>query len=997
MPRHSPVISSLTGGEWSPQMYGQIELAGYASACRLMRNFVCRVHGGAQKRPGTIFVAEVKNSKKPIRLMAFQYATAQAYCIEVGSGYMRFYKDRGRIEREGGILCEIGTPFPDEHIQAIRYAQDKDLLYLFHQMHPPQKLIRYDHDDWDISNAEFTNGPYLPARPSTEHGTNMIVNGDMELDANWTTADPGSGHPIFQIRSNKNIYEGLYARWILAHSPGYGIRSDPFETTTGKLYRLRFRILTWAGTFRLRIRQGGAADVYLLDETITGVPQNVWSEYERTFKDPDGGAAAFVEFLTALTANITGYVSNYPHAHTPQYVKATSYYTASNAPHLATDPNRFITGASSGNCWQSASYAVTNQRFHIDLMEEKVITRIYYENFHNSGSNTDRGAKDFTLWGSNSSTAFEDLVYSHDDDWTEISLTDNQFGRHATKNKPDPQYIEVLSTKPYRYYAFKLQNNYGNNDHMGLRRIELQEAEYENDPNLYIDKVELHRTEGITMAPSDTTGLGITITASEEFFEEGHVGSFLSITHTVGDKEETGYAKITDITSTTVAVADVIIDFGDTAAVFTWREGAWSPKNGYPACGTFYEQRLICASSIHDPDAIWGSKTTEYENFTPGTKDADPVSYKLQSDIIRWVSPMGQLVVGTVNAEYRLGAQGGNEPLTPTNIKITPQSRKGSADIEPVNCGNTILFVQGRGRAGNRGKKLRELSYNYVNDSYDGIDLSLFAEHISGAGFTRIAFMSSPFPILWACTDDGRLIGMTYEREQKVVGWHCHPMENGAVEDICVVPGENQDDLYLVVRRTVNGETKRYIEVMADFDWGAEADGYFVDCGLSGTFDTPVDVVSGLDHLEGAVVTVCADGAVQSPKTVVDGQITLDAPASVVHVGLPFTSELEPLDLQGGALEGTSQGKIKRIHGIALYLYQSAGGEIGQTSENTARIFFYTEKELNGEAMSLYTGIKDESIFPGDWLLEGRVYIRHDDPLPFTILSIMPRYRVEDR
>jgi hypothetical protein len=971
-------------------MYGQIDLAGYPSACRLMRNFVCRVHGGAQKRPGTIFITEIKDSTQEARLIAFQYSTEQAYCLEVGDAYMRFLKDRGQILNGDDDPYEIGTCFVQANIAKLRTAQDKDLMYFFNRNYPPQKLIRNADDAWEIENVTFINGPYLPERDSEEQGTNLITNGDMEDDSNWTTA----GTPIFQVRSDEKIYEGTYARRILAHTADHGIDSDPYTTETGVMYRLRFRVLTFAGTFKIKIHDGSDSGTWLLEETITEVPVNTWTEYERAVMETTGGTAAYVEFLTALTANVTGYVSAYPYDYVVAYVKATSYDGMHYLPPMGANPNLSLTGITSDRCWRTTT--TTNQRFHIDLSEEKVITRVYYENYHNEGGFTTIGVQNFTLWGSNSPTAFAELTYGTDTGWTQITTTTSAFDKHASVNTADPKYIAITATKPYRYYAFKFADNYGSGEYLGVRRIELQEAEYEADANIYIDKVETFVISGITMAPSATTGTAITLTASKAFFVAGHIGAFISITHTVGEDTTTGYARITGITSDTVAVAEVIIDFSATTAVTTWKEGAWSEKNGYPSCGTFYEQRLMCAGSDNDPDCVWGSKSTEYENFTPGTADADPVTYKLQSDIIRWLSAMGQLVIGTVNAEFRLGAQSNNEPLSPTNVKMTQQSRKGSAETEPVNCGNTILFVQRRGNSSNYGKKLRELSYNYVNDSYDGIDLTLFAEHITSTGLKRIVFMSSPFPILWACTNDGRLIGMTYEREQKVIGWHYHPMD-GLVEDLCVIPGDNQDDLYMIVNRTIDGETKRYIEVMSDFDWGADQeDCFFVDCGLS--YDgTPVSSVSGLDHLEGKTVAVLADGIVQDQKVVTAGAITLDDPASVIHVGLPYTSELEPLDLQGGSMEGTSQGKVKRIHGVALSLYQSSGGEIGQDSSHTERIFFKEETAAAGAEVSLYTGIKENFNFSGDWEIEGRVYIKHDDPLPLTVLSILPRFRVEDK
>lgn len=802
MPRVSPAITNFTAGEYSPQMFGQIDLASYPNACRLLRNFVCRVHGGGQKRPGTIFIAEVKDSTKETRLIPFQYSTEQAYVLELGNSYMRVFMDRGQVLDDESDPFESGTPYVTADLSSLRFVQDKDLMYFFLRTKPIQKLIRYDHDDWECSAAAIINGPYLTANSDVEVGSNLVTNYDMELNSDWTSV----GSPTIQERSSEHAYAGNYSRKVTSSDGLSGVKSASFGTTTGYDYRIRFRVFTSEGSLTLKMNSGGGL---VTVDSITSIPLSEWTEYERWYKEGSGTASAYVAFLGKA---------------------------------------------------------------------------------------------------------------------------------------------------------------------------------------IYIDNVEIYRVNSITITPSAVTGNGITLTANSSLFVAGHVGGFFKLTY----GEATGHVIIRSITSDTVAIADVVTELADDSATANFAEGAWSPKNGYPSCGAFYEQRLIVASSENDKDAVWGSKPTEYENFTPGVLDSDPIAYKLQSDIIRWLAPMGQLVVGTVNAEYRLGAQSSADAVTPTNVKMTQQSRKGSSDLDPVNVGNAILFVQRRGNAENSGTKLRELSYNYVNDSYDGIDLSLFAEHISGSGFKRVVFMSSPFPILWGQTEDGRLVGMTYEREQKVIGWHYHPMD-GLVEDICVIPGDNQDDLYMIVNRTIDGVEKRYIEVMADFDFGTDyKDAYFVDCGLS--YDgSPTSSLSGLEHLEGKTVAILADGIVQTQKTVANGGIALDTAASVIHVGLPYTSELEPLDLQGGSIEGVSQGKIKRIHGVALSLYNSMGGEIGQDANTTERIFYKEETEGAGEQLDLFTGIKDDFNFSGDWQLDARVYIKHDDPLPFTVLSILPRFRTEDR
>lgn len=978
MPRVSPAITNFTAGEYSPQMFGQIDLAMYPNACRLMRNMICRVHGGAQKRPGTIFVAEVKDNTKETRLIPFQYSTEQAYVLEFGDSYIRVFMDRGQVLNDDSSIYETGTPYSNNDIGLVRFVQDKDIMYLLLSTVPIKKLTRNDHNLWTLINAPISGGPFLTTNSESEIGSNLVINGTMEEDDHW---DP-VGTPVIVARDKGRVYKGLYSFKIVALEDS-GMRSESFTTVTSTNYILRLRVFTDAEKIKIKVHQGSDSGTWAFESTIENIPKGEWTEIERRYTETAGGSGAYIEVLGALAA--VTYKSVYPVVYSLEGVKATSYHDTSFYPYIATNPGYTLLGTDTDTSWLSRNS--DPQRFHIDLGEKKAISRIYYENGHHTGGDTNRGVQNFTIWGTNSVDSFNELEYAVDTGWTQLTAAETHFERHSATNVADPQYILLTAGGLYQYYAFKFADNYGGT-YFNIRRIELQTYDA---VDINVDEVEIMEVVTLLLTPSAKTG-NITITASKDMFVAGHIDSLFRITH----GEVSGIVKITGVTSGTVAAATVEIDLGSTDATGLWQEGAWSDKNGYPSCGAFYEQRLIVGSSKNDEDAVWGSKPTEYENFTPGVLDDDPIGYKLQSDIIRWLAPMGQLVVGTVNSEYRLGAQNSSDAVTPTNVKLTQQSRKGSSDLEPVNVGNAILFVQRRGNAGNYGTKLRELSYNYVNDSYDGIDLTLFAEHITGAGLKRIAFMSSPYPIVWGATADGKLIGMTYEREQKVIGWHYHPMD-GLVEDICVIPGENQDDLYMIVNRTIGGVTKRFIEVMSDFDYGTDLDdAYFVDCGL--TYDgTPVSSVSGLDHLEGEMVAVLADGIVQTQKVVTSGALTLDTAASVVHVGLPYTSELEPLDLQGGSIEGTSQGKIKRIHGVALYLYNSMGGEIGQDEDTTERIFYKEETEGEGEQLDLFTGIKDDFNFSGDWQLEGRVYIKHDDPLPFTVLSILPRFRTEDR
>jgi hypothetical protein len=179
-----------------------------------------------------------------------------------------------------------------------------------------------------------------------------------------------------------------------------------------------------------------------------------------------------------ITAN---YQSAYPSAQSDIYVKATTKLDTTYQPYYATDPTKSLTGHYDlSNSWLSS--AVANQRFHIDLGSAKVIKRIYYENQHYSGTETDRGVKNFTFWGSNTAGSFSELTYGTDTGWTEITPAQTTFDQHTGSDVVDPKYIIVTNTTAYRYYAFKFVDNWGGTNIMGVRRIELQESTW-NPPD----------------------------------------------------------------------------------------------------------------------------------------------------------------------------------------------------------------------------------------------------------------------------------------------------------------------------------------------------------------------------------------------------------------------------------------------------------------------------------------------------------------------------------
>lgn len=947
MPRVSPPISNFTAGEWSRLMDGQVALEQRQNACRTLENFVIMIQGGVTKRPGTRFIAEIKDSSAAARIIPFQYSSTQAYIIELGANYMRFFKDKGAV-MSGSVPYEIGAAYPQSNIAKVRFCQAKDLMYLFHRSFPIQKLIRIADDNWTIDNAPIDNGPYLKANTVDEIGTNLAPNGDFETDTDCTSV----GTPQLQKRQDSRVYEGSYARAFTADTANEGFALAIGETTTSKTYLVRFRVFTKATSLILKVKQGHVSGTYNVNEAITEIPEETWTEYERYFTELNGGADGHIEFLCADGESLGDeLVSN------GDFTLESGWYK------VGTDED-YYSDYAYGYYYMSSDGTAT----HMGVRSSPFITetgKVYKVTF---SINTPNGSA-MMLWQHGDASS---IVY------TPISVAP---GTPVTKTV----YVEETAGGSSAYFG--ITTDYSA-DRTYIDDVTIKEVE----SHYNIDKVEVYEVDTITMTPSAKTGYGINLTASQSYFEDGHIGAFFQLTH----NDENGYCIVRSVVSPTLAIVDVLSDFDDTASTAEWREGAWSRKNGYPSEGCFFEQRLMCANSQEDPDGIWGSKSTEYEDFEPGSLATDALSYKLQADIIHWLAGMNKLVAGTVNMEY-IGNSGSDDALSSSNINLRSRSREGSADLEPIALGNSIIFAKRNGVATNDGKKLIELIYDYEMDGYKGIDLTLFASHVTGSGIKRIVYQSSPIPIIWACTDDGDLISLTYKRDQNVMGWSRHDVD-GIVEDICVIAGDNQDELYLLVQRTINGATKRYIEVMEDFDFGDDQeDAFFVDCGL--TYDsTATTTITGLDHLEGEEVAILADGAVQDNKTVASGQITLDTAASKVQVGLPYTATLQPLDLQGGSVEGTSAGKNKRIHGATVYFHKTAEGVyIGQDANNLEEIVFREPSDDVGEPVPLFTGSKDNFNFMGDWLTEATLMIKHSQPSPCTVLAIMPRFRTEDR
>jgi len=546
------------------------------------------------------------------------------------------------------------------------------------------------------------------------------------------------------------------------------------------------------------------------------------------------------------------------------------------------------------------------------------------------------------------------------------------------------------------------------------------------------------------------------------------------ITYTGKDAATRSFTGCTRGTSSTTAVTHRTLAYvysTENIATTKWKLGAFSNFSGHPACVSFFEQRLVFAGTNTEPQTIYFSKSGDYENFATGTLADDAMIYTIASNQVnrvRYLKAQRTLIIGTTGGEFTVTADGTDAAVTPTNLTIKKQSSFGTADVDALPVGNAVIFLQKAKR------KFRELAYNFDSDGYVAPDLTILNDAVTDSGINEFTYQQEPSSILWAVRDDGILIGLTYQRSENVVAWHKHKLggsfgtnQFGIVESIASISGTlDEDELWVIVKRTINGSTKRYIECFSDFDFDEtnSTDFKFLDSfltysgpstTLNGTISSSatsivltdassftatgtilidnerisytgvstntltgctrgfnstaaathttgatvkqvVNSFSGLSHLEAQSVGILADGSTHANKTVSSGAITLDRYVNKAAVGLNYSSVLQTMRIEGGAEEGTSQGKTKRISKVVLRLFETVGVKVGPDLNNLETIPFRSSSDPMDTPVSTFLAGDKEIEFRDDYNTDGFIFVKQEQALPCSVLAIYPTVVTSD-
>ena len=413
---------------------------------------------------------------------------------------------------------------------------------------------------------------------------------------------------------------------------------------------------------------------------------------------------------------------------------------------------------------------------------------------------------------------------------------------------------------------------------------------------------------------------------------------------------------------------------------------AFNTAGSYPAAVSYYQQRRIFGGTTNLPQNLWATRSGTESNmsYTIPVQSDNRIAVRIaarEASAIRHIVPAGQLLLLSATCEWKCGASSNGDVLTPTSISIAPQSYIGASNVIPVVVNNIVLYNAARGG------HIRELSYSWQAGSYISGDVSLMAPHLFDYNtVVDMCYSRGPIPILWAVSSNGSLLGMTYVPEQQISAWHHHDTAaSGVFESCCVITENNEDMLYLVVRRTINGSTTRYIERLHTRRFDTLADAFFVDCGA--TYNgAATKTVTGLTWLEGQTVNILGDGATFPAQVVTGGTVTLSQACSKITVGLPITAQLQTLPVAAQVDGGYGQGHLKNVNKVWLRVYRSSGILAGPDF-NSLVPFKQRTTENYGSPPNLVSD-EIEIVLSPSWGASGQVCVQQTDPLPLDLASM---------
>jgi hypothetical protein len=1004
MSKANPIVAAFNAGRLGPRLQARVDLVKYQAGCTEIENFVPTAQGPAVKRSGTRHVVEAKYSDKNARLVQFEYSREQAYVLEFGHEYVRFYRNNAPVLEDAKSFNANPTAANPVVITSNLHGfANGDLVYVTGA------------DQRELNDRYFTvAGQTTDTFELTgENGTGRI------------TGSAGTVSRVYTLTTNVPYQSSEVAQLAFEQSNDvlYIVHANHPPAKLGRIAATNWTYTTISGN-------QPPFNIENDDESITV------------------GASASTGTAVVLTASS----AIFKHSMVGSYVRLRELYASIHPKwqpqkqfvKLGSFPNGVGSVYSDGRV-----YSFAGQDWWRDARNPEKSYTGTEPPVHDAGIFND--GKAYSEW------EFLNEGYGYGK-ITHVNSTTTGSGLHTTCT------IDV------------------DTDGIFLPASTVSSG-YTYQPAVEITEVS-NATTAVVTAPDHNYANGDTV------FIEGTSNAVLDGNEFVvssADISAFTFALTGADTSGVVAVATTGTAQRRQAGQSTsrWTLGAWADEYGYPSSVGFFQDRLFFGGTTRFPQSVWGSAVGDYENFQSSGEHAEGLDFTIhneQQNAIQWlIGNQQSLFIGTLGGEFTLSSQNGDEALSRDNFQLTRRSKYGCREgtqAKGVDAG--ILFAQ------RSGQKLHELQYQFESDSYVAPDLTALSEDILVGGLQDMVLQHEPYRLLWCITEDGKLRTLTYERSQEVTAWATYQLGGSGVKVLSVAviphPDGDQDQVWFLIERTINGASKRYIEYL-ERPWEpttARSNARFLDSALSysgttsepfvglvfagttltallpantiyrvgdfirftatsngvgvgrvfqiassasasivsnitlvepsggsislngipsgtpGSFEFVTNTVTKLEHLEGESLEFLVDGQAHIAVTVSGGSATLNRYGNRIEAGLPFVAKLQTMRLEVGATAGTAQGKTKRINRMVVRLDQTGPGlEYGVTFDTMDRLLpsVFNAADI---PQPLITGDTERLTLPSGYDKDGRIAVRHAAPQPATIVGLFPMLKTEE-
>ena len=999
---------SMAGGEFSPSLYARVDISKYAIGLKRCRNFSVLPHGGIRNRPGTKMVAAAGNSSYPVRLIPFVAGSGVSYVLEMGQSYIRFFTADAQVQASSTVTAwatstayvvgnfvtnsgttyycivahtsgtfatdlaagkwraqtayEIPSPYTGADLADLKFSQNAGTIYFAHPDYAPRQLVFTSGDNWTLSTFANTNGPFRLQNTNSAHTLSAsALTGSITLTSSQALFNSGHVDALFEL---------------IATVPGQ--TTNPSLTTS---------VTNWIPT----------------DTTYSATVSGTWSGTILIQTSPDN-----ITWTTVATRTTNG-TSSGSTGFTNGYMRAImqSALSFSGSASVALTGDGSVIGPTTLTALNDATAkAVAGDTAVITLTSLSATgDTVKLQKSTDAGVTWSDLASYTTNQAATSVATTETACHiralkSVDGGGTPAATVDGTTGAAPTRTV-------VISTASVSN-AIQCGSDWSiitNGTWTGKIRVEISTDGGNNWT--------LVRTlsSGSTNSNYDTAGeTGVSqclIRVSADPTVAFTGTAVIDLTSNTFDWK--GVVKVTAFTNSLQVTATVQAlsnsnntGLANTSSTYQWSEGAWSTYRGFPAANAFFQDRLCWAATETDPQSVWCSQTSFYTEFGISSPllDSDSISIVLPSrtvNIVKNLIGVGpSLIALTSDAEFSI-SPGSSGVFTPTSLNVSGQGSRGSDGVTPAIIGIELILMQQMGTVA------RNMIYQLAVNGFDSTNISILSQHLfTGYSISELAYQQEPDSLVWAVRSDGKLLSMTYLREQEVIAWTWHD-SIGTFESICTIPyaALKFNEPWVVY----NLNNTRYICRMLPRDMGTDPeDQFFVDCGLSYS-GAAATIITGLSHLNGLAVSVLADGNVIPDMTVAGGQITLPVAASEVHVGLPYVSDAETLRIEAPNQKGTAQGRRVVVNSVVLRFWNSRGGYLQACAQGVDApaetgvagfdpIFQREASDDYGAAMPLKTYDSPPQSLNGGMDLGATIFFRQVDPLPVTILAFIPEIEV---